>query len=106
MRNSAKRIIVYSMVGIMQFGLGAIAVSASPLSNDDSPGLLYLDGQHDYDQRQSQENERHEKEMHRHSGESDRDWKDRQMVENNRHNKMMNEIEAGLFGFVFSPTIN
>jgi hypothetical protein len=35
----------------------------------DSPGILILDGQHDYDQRQSQENERHEKAMHRHSDE-------------------------------------
>ncbi len=106
MRNLAKIIIVYSMVSIMQFGLGAIDVSASPLPNDDSPGILILDGQHDYDQRQSQENKRHEKEMLRHSNESDRAWNDRQMVENHQHNKTMNEIEASLFGFVFSPTIN
>jgi hypothetical protein len=106
MRISAKKIIVYSIVGMMQFGLGVIAVSASPLPNDDSPSILILDGQHDYDQRQSQENERHEKAMHRRSDESDQEWNDRQMAENNRHNKTMNEIEAGLFGFVFSPTIN
>jgi len=106
MRNLAKRIIVYSIVGMMQFGFGAIVVSASPFSNDDSPGILNLDGQHEHDQRQSQENERHKKEMHRHSDESDQDWNDRQMAENHQHNKTMNEIEAGLFGFVFSPTIN
>lgn len=79
MNSTAKKIMIYSMAGIMQVGLGATVVAASPLYNDGSQQIVQLDDRHD------QENIRHEREMRRHDGENDRDWHDRQDRENRRH---------------------
>jgi hypothetical protein len=79
MKNTAKKIVLYSMVGLMQVGLGTAVVAASPLYNDGSQQIVQLDARHD------QENARHEQEMRRHAGENDRDWHARQDKENQRH---------------------
>jgi hypothetical protein len=85
MRSIAKKIMIYSMVGLMQVGLGTAVVAASPLYNDGPQQIVQLDRQGDHDQRQREENQRHEREMRRHDHESDRDWNDRQWRENQRH---------------------
>jgi len=45
MRNIAKKIMIYSMVGMMQIGLGATVIEASPLFNDNegSQRIVQLD---------------------------------------------------------------
>ncbi len=106
MKSIAKKIMIYSMVGIMQVGLGATVVAASPLHIDDSLRIIQLDSgdypenyrQSEHDERQRQENERHEREMRRHHGESYRDWHERQRIENERHEHALRDIEAFLFG--------
>jgi hypothetical protein len=109
MKNLAKKIMIYSMAGMMQLGLGATvgatAIEASAFDNGGSQ-IVQLDRQGDHDQRQREENRRHEREMHRHDGESDRDWNDRQWAENQRHDNTMNEIEAALAGFVLGSVVN
>jgi hypothetical protein len=103
MESLTKKIMIYSMVGMMQVGLGATVVAASPLYNDGSPRIVQLDDRHD---RERQENDRHAREMRRHDHESDRDWHDRQARENQQHDNTMNEIAAGVVGFVLGSAIN
>jgi hypothetical protein len=106
MNNIAKKIMIYSMAGIMQVGLGATVIEASPLHNEGVPGIVQLDDRHDeHDRRQNEENRRHEREMQRHDRESDRDWHERQRHENERHDNTMNEIEAGIIGIIIGSTI-
>jgi hypothetical protein len=103
MKNITKKLMIYSMVGMMQMGLGAAAIEASPLHTDGSPKIVQLDDRHD---RERHENERHQREMRRHDHESDRDWHDRQERENQQHDNTMNEIAAGVVGFVLGSAIN
>ena len=114
MRNATKKIMIYSMVGLMQFGLGATVIEASPLYNDGSSRIVQLDREYDHggdrhrdrEERRHRENYRHEREMRRHDYENDRDWNDRQWRENQRHDNTMNEIAAGVIGFVIGSAIN
>lgn len=107
MNNVAKKIMIYSLAGIMQLGLGASVIEASPLHIEGSQSIVQLDDRHDnHDRRQREENDRHNREMRRHDRENDRDWHDRQERENNRHNNTMNEIAAGLIGIVIGSTLN
>ncbi len=103
MNNMAKKLMIYSLVGLIQVGLGATIVAASPLYNDGSPRIVQLDNRHD---RERQENNRHAQEMRRHNGENDRDWHDRQARENQQHDNTMNEIAAGVLGFVVGSATN
>ncbi len=79
MNKMAKKLMIYSMVGMIQVGLGATVVAASPLYNDGSQRIVQLDNRH------NQENFRHEREMRRHDGENVRAWNNRQWRENQRH---------------------
>ncbi len=81
MNSTTKKLMIYSMAGMMQIGLGTAVVAASPLYNDGSQQIVQLDARHD------QEFARHEQEMRRHDGENDRDWHARQDRENQRHNQ-------------------
>ncbi len=94
MKSVTKRIMIYSMLGMMQLGLGATVgatlIEASA-SNNDGSQIIQLDSgdypdNNSHDQRQRQENDRHQLEMRRHDHESDRDWHNRQNRENQRHN--------------------
>jgi hypothetical protein len=106
-RNLTKKIMIYSMVGMMQFGLGATVVAASPLFNDGSQRVVQLDDRHhDREQRQRQENRRHEREMRRHHNEGEREWHERQYRENQQHDNTMNEIAAGVVGFILGSATN
>jgi len=112
--NIAKKIMIYSLAGIMQVGLGATVVAASPLYNDSPQRMVQLDNrghhgndrQREHDRRQHEENVRHEREMQRHDRESDRDWNERQYRENRRHNDASHDIEAFLLGVVIGSIIN
>jgi len=124
MKNTAKKIVIYSMVGLMQFGLGATIIEASPLyAEEGSQRMVQLDRGYGHDgdwhrdrgeqrrhreheERRHRENERHEREMRRHHRESDRDWNDRQWRENQRHDNTMNEIAAGIIGIVIGSAIS
>jgi hypothetical protein len=114
MNGIAKKIMIYSLAGIMQIGLGATVVAASSLQNEGPQRIVQLDDrqrdrndrQREHDDRQSQENDRHNREMQRHDNENDRDWHERQDRENERHDNTMHEIEAGLIGIVIGTIIS
>lgn len=106
MNSITKKIMIYSLAGIMQVGLGASVIEASPLHNEGTQSIVQLDNRHNNrDQRQRQENRRHQREMQRHHNENDRDWRDRQRRENQRHDNTTNEILAGIIGIVIGSTI-
>jgi len=105
---------IYSLAGIMQVGLGATVIEASPLHYEGSYRIVQLDDRHghederqrEHDERQRQENERHEREMRRHQHESEQEWHERQERENQRHDNAMNEIAALLIGIAIGSSSN
>ncbi len=113
MKNAAKKIMIYSMVGMMQIGLGATVVAASPLYDDgpqriiqlDDGGRWHHDRQWEHDRRVREENRRHEWEMRRRDHEREREWHERQERENRRHDNTMNEIAAGIIGIVIGTQL-
>ncbi|VBB04975.1 Hypothetical protein LUCI_0181 [Lucifera butyrica] len=112
MKNIVKKIIVYSMAGIIQISFGATIASASPIYNEPQR-IVQLDHhngdndrQREHDRRLREENERHEREMQRHKGESDREWHERQERERQRHDEVLKEIEAFLIGAAIGSSSN
>jgi hypothetical protein len=113
MKIVAKKVIIYSMLGLMQVGMfsSVAAAAPGPLHNE-VQRIAYLDrdDRHDrdqnrdgdrkrnHDERKRQENERHEQEMKRRPHESDREWRERQEHEKDRHDKALREIAALLIG--------
>ena len=77
MRNIAKKIMVYSMVGMMLIGLGTAVLEASPRS----------DWQQQHNEQKVQENQRHERAMQRLENEDQQHWNDRQWRENQRYER-------------------
>jgi len=83
MKNITKKLIIYSMVGMMQIGLGASVIEASsPIQQQD-------DQDQDRHEAENIENERHERAMERRPNESEREWVERQHRENERHEKKL-----------------
>ncbi|WP_371371962.1 hypothetical protein [Sporomusa aerivorans] len=109
MKIIGKKVITYSMLGLMQVGMFSSVAAAAPgsLHNDDSQRIAYLDRddrrdddrQRGHDDRKRQENERHEREMKRRPNESERDWHKRQKQEKKRHEQALRDIAALLIGF-------
>lgn len=97
MKSITKKIVVFSMVGMMQFGFGAALTEASP-SHDDSRWYEHHDQKyHEKMVRERQhlermEMERHEREMRRYRFESSWHWRERQRIENERHEREMERI--------------
>jgi hypothetical protein len=114
LKNIVQKVVIYSMVGMMQIGIGASVIEASPLSNDGPQRIVQLDNrnhhnderQREHDRRLRQENERHEREMRRHHHESEREWHERQERENQRHRNALNEIASFLIGIVIGASSN
>ncbi len=114
MKSMAKKMVVFTMVGIMQIGFGASVMEASPL-HDYYPPVQSYDG-HDRDhmererhermererhERERIENERHEREMRRRDHESRREWRERQRIENERHDEAMRRIAHDFADIIF-----
>ena len=109
MNGLVKKMIIYSMVGLMQVGMfsSVAAAAQSPLHNDSSQRIAYLN-RHDHDrgnerkrhhdERKRIENERHEREMRRRPHESEREWRKRQVRERERHDRELRIIAALLIG--------
>jgi hypothetical protein len=97
MNSLIKKTIIYSMVGLMQFGFFATVVEASPRQAE----MSRYENRHDYHQRQlkrerehrlHEENKRHDREMRRRPFESKRAWHERQQREIERHRRAVYEI--------------
>ncbi len=116
MKNIGKKVIIYSMLGLLQVGMfSSVAAAASgPLHNDGFQRIAYLDrnDRHDddrqrqQDERKRQENERHEREMKRRPHEGEREWRERQERERDRHDRELREIGALLLGIVIGSASN
>jgi hypothetical protein len=113
MKNIGKKVIIYSMVGMMQLGFGATVLEASPLYNDGPPRIAQVDDRdhhaerrREHDRRRDEENRRHEREMRRHRGESEREWHERQERERERHDDALRDIAGILIGIVIGSSIN
>lgn len=113
MKHIVNKVVVYSMIGIMQAGLGASVIEATPLHNDNLQRIIQLDdGDHDrdndrqreHDRRLHEENARHEQEMRRHPGEGEREWHERQEREKERHEEALREIAALLLGIAIDSS--
>jgi len=89
MNNIVKKGIIYSMLGIMQLGIGASVIEASPRHNDHQ---RYEHHQSNRDHRIQEERERHEREMQRREHEEEREWQERQDREKAHHEEVMRTI--------------
>lgn len=101
MTRISRNIIVYSLVGILQLGVGAATLEASPRHNDRQPEHRYENRHYeqnnhndrrDREHRMQQERERHEREMMRREHESEHAWRERQRIENDHHEELMRGI--------------
>lgn len=91
----AKKMVIYSMVGLMQVGLFAAVAEASPREAE----MSRYEDRHDRrdferarEHRLQEENRRHEHEMRRRPFESRRAWHERQQREIERHRHAVREI--------------
>jgi hypothetical protein len=108
MKIIGKKVIIYSMLGLLQVGMfsSVAAAAPGPLHNDGSQRIAYLDRddrrdddrQRQHDERKRQENERHEREMKRRPHEGEREWRERQEREKDRHDQNLRQIAALLIG--------
>jgi membrane protein involved in colicin uptake len=109
MRSITKKMMIYSLAGMLQLGFGASIIEASPLHNDDLPPVGQQYDQYDQrgagpnpherdrmererPERERAENERHEHEMKRRPHESRKEWHKRQQKEIERHERALREI--------------
>lgn len=112
MKNLTKKIMIFSMVGMMQVGFGAAVLEASPLHTEDSHRFVQFDDRHDeghwrqreHDERLHRENERHRHEMERREHESRREWRERQERERQHHEDNLREIAALLIGIAIGAS--
>lgn len=96
MKNTMKKVIIYSMAAIMQIGFGASVIEASPQHNDQyQEQKRYEAREYDHGQREHQmwkENDRHEREMKRRENEDEYKWHERQQHEIERHDQKAREL--------------
>jgi membrane protein involved in colicin uptake len=111
-----KNIAIYSMIGMMQVGLGVSISEASPLHNWYTTPQQYDQDNHDQDQdrdrheqerhekerheRERIERERHEHEMERHEHEDEGAWRERQRIENERNADNVRRIAHDILDIV------
>lgn len=85
MNNITKKLMIYSMVGMMQVGVGTTLLEASPVQGEQiQQQFVQLD--------RGQEDQRHNEEMKRHPGENDQEWHKRQNQEQQRHNENIRQL--------------
>ena len=92
MNSIVKKGIIYSMLGIMQLGIGASVIEASPKHDNRHHEQRYENKHNSRDYKIKKERERHEREMQRREHEEEREWKERQSRENAHHEEVMRTI--------------
>lgn len=108
MRKIVQTVAIFSMVGMMQMGIGTGVIEAAPQDNQ-PVAMQQHDGPHGHDrdrdrerhERRRFENERHDREMRRHPHESERDWYERQRWENRRHEDNLRDIARDIIEIIF-----
>lgn len=92
MKSIVKKIVIFSMIGLMQVGLGASVIEASPRHNDKHERYEQRHRDRDRDHRIQEERERHEREMQRRENEREHDWRERQQREKEHHEEVMRTL--------------
>ena len=104
MNGAMKKVVVYSLAGLLQLGLATGVAAAAERGHDDRDhnGPGYRDHQRGEEQRRYEDREReqrhraemarHEREMQRRQWESERAWHERQERENERHEQALRDI--------------
>jgi len=94
MKSIAKKIVIFSMIGLMQVGLGASVIEASPRQDDRNQKYEQRDKDRDKnrDRRIREEQARYEREMQRRENEREQDWKERQQREKANHEEVMRTL--------------
>jgi membrane protein involved in colicin uptake len=102
-KSIVKKAVIYSMIGIIQLGLGASVIEASPLHNDFTIPQQYnsqdqnrhesRDNDQDRQERVRAENKKHEQEMKQRPNENKKHWNERQKQEKERHDKELRNIQ-------------
>jgi len=112
MKFVVKKIAIFSMVGMMQIGLGTSLIEASPLHSEPFPQQLNRhdrdrDQYRDHDrherhrhERERIENERHERAMERRHHESYREWRERQRHERRRYEENQRRIAHDILDLI------
>jgi len=94
-----KKVVAYSLVGVLQCGIATASVEAA--RNNNQQGHKPKVTQHvqknqwqnnERDRRKHEEMLRHEREMQRRPHESEWAWRERQRHENDRHDEIMRDI--------------
>ncbi len=91
MNSIVKKGIIFSMLGIMQLGIGASVIEASP-RHDNRHEQRYEKKHDNRDHRIKEERKRHDREMKRRDHENEREWKERQAREKAHHEEVMRTI--------------
>jgi len=88
MKSFVKKGIIYSLIGIMQLGIGASVIEASP-KHEDKHHKQHWDNR---DHKIQEERARHEREMERRDHEEEWQWKERQEREKDHHEEVMRTL--------------
>jgi hypothetical protein len=91
MKSIVKKVIIYSMVGIMQLGIGASVIEASP-KHYDNHYQRYNEHHKSREQRIREENQRYGCERQRRHNEEEREWREREQREKEHHEEIMRMI--------------
>lgn len=96
MKIVAKKVIIYSMLGLMQIGMFSSVAAASPRQEEPPRFEQRNDHHQDWERERAhkiqEENDRHAKEMKRYPFESKKHWHERQKQEIERHERAIHEI--------------
>ncbi len=116
MNNVTKKIMIYSLVGMMQLGFAVTVTEASPFHGEGSRRIQADDRGHrhdeqnerkrQHDERKREEKERHEREMRRRPHESEHEWHERQARESERHEEALHDIAMLLIGVAIGAAGN
>jgi hypothetical protein len=91
-KSIVKKVFIYSMVGIMQLGIGASVIEASPKHYDNQHDQRYKAHYKSRDQRIREERQRYECEIQRRHYENEREWRERQQREKEHHEEIMRTL--------------
>lgn len=110
MKELERKIIVYALAGMMQFGVCASVLAASPQEMNALPMQQKYDRdqgsredehmERDRHERERMERERHERVMKRRPHEDEREWHERQRRENERHEENMRRIAHDILDLI------
>ena len=95
MKSIVKKGIIYSMIGIIQLGIGTTVIEASPRHHEEQQYEHHNEDRDDWDNRDhriQEERARHEREMARHEHEEEWQWQQRQEREKEHHEEVMRTI--------------